>query len=149
MPQQQGYSFQPGQPSFYIPTMPQGQRAFIAQPVSQMTRPRWQSPQVRGMQGGYPNQVGQVRAGGQRPRHPGMQARRETPYNAGVQGRNMSHQVMRAGGPVPPQRASYKLNQNARNQYPQPQAAMPAAAQAEPQAASVSFENLISFDNWF
>ena len=78
-----------------------------------------------------------------------MQARRETPYNAGVQGRNMSHQVMRAGGPVPPQRASYKLNQNARNQYPQPQAAMPAAAQAEPQAASVSFENLISFDNWF
>lgn len=137
MPQQQGYSYQPGQPSFYIPAMPQGQRAaFIAQPVSQMTRPRWQSPQVRGMQGGYPNQVGQVRAGGQRPRHPGMQTRRETPYNAGVQGRNMSHQVMRAGGPVPPQRASYKLNQNARNQYPQPQAAMPTAAQAEPQAAS-------------
>lgn len=136
MPQQQGYSFQPGQPSFYIPTMPQGQRAFIAQPVSQMTRPRWQSPQVRGMQGGYPNQVGQVRAGGQRPRHPGMQTRRETPYNAGVQARNMSHQVIRAGGPVPPQRASYKLNQNARNQYPQPQAAMPAAAQAEPQAVS-------------
>jgi len=135
MPQQQGYSFQPaGQPSFYIPTMPQGQRAFIAQPVSQMTRPRWQSPQVRGMQGGYPNQVGQVRAGGQRPRHPGMQTRRETPYNAGVQGRNMSHQVMRPGGPVPQQRASYKLNQNARNQYPQPQATMPAAAQAEPQA---------------
>lgn len=136
MPQQQGYSFQPGQPSFYIPTMPQGQRAFIAQPVSQMTRPRWQSPQVRGMQGGYPNQVGQVRPGGQRPRHPGMQTRREAPYNAGVQGRNMSHQVMRAGGPVPPQRASYKLNQNARNQYPQPQAAMPAAAQAEPQATT-------------
>lgn len=136
MPQQQGYSFQPGQPSFYIPTMPQGQRAFIAQPVSQMTRPRWQSPQVRAMQGGYPNPVGQVRTGNQRPRHPNMQTRREgAPYSAGVQGRNMSHQVIRPGGPVQQQRPSYKLNQNARNQYPQPQQTMP-PAQPEPQAVS-------------
>lgn len=126
MPQQQGYSFQPGQPNFYIPAMPQGQRAFLAQPVSQMTRPRWQSQQVRGMQGGYPNPVGQVRGGTQRPRHPNMQTRRETPY-PGVQTRNMSHQVVRPGGPVPPQRAAYKLTQNARNQYPQPQPNIPTA----------------------
>lgn len=124
MPQQQGYSFQPGQPSFYIPTMPQGQRAFIAQPVSQMTRPRWQSPNVRQMQGAYPSPVGQVRTGGQRTRHPNsVQTRRETPYNAGVQqSRNVpNQQMMRAAGPVPPQRAAYKLNNNARNQYPQSQ----------------------------
>ena len=141
MPQQQGYSFQPGQPNFYIPTMPQGQRAFIAQPVSQMTRPRWQSPQVRGMQGGYPNQVGQVRP--HRPRHPGMQTRREAPpYSGGVQGRNMSHQVIRPGGPVPQQRPSYKLNQNARNQYPQAQQAMPAAQPEQQQPISVSVVNL-------
>lgn len=122
MPQQQGYSFQPGQPGFYIPTMPSGQRAFIAQPVSQMTRPRWQSPQVRQMQGGYPP-VGQVRAAttNQRPRHPGSMQRRDNPYNSGVQGnRNMAgnQQIMRPGGPVAPQRAAYKLNQNTRNQYP-------------------------------
>lgn len=124
MPQQQGYSFQPGQASFYIPTMPQGQRAFIAQPVSQMTRPRWQSPNVRQMQGAYPSPVGQVRTGGQRTRHPNsVQTRRETPYNAGVQqSRNVpNQQMMRAAGPVPPQRAAYKLNNNARNQYPQSQ----------------------------
>lgn len=129
MPQQQGYSFQPGQPSFYIPQMPQGQRAFIAQPVSQMTRPRWQSQQVRGMQGGYPNAVGQVRS--QRPRHPNSQPRRDAPpYNAQVQ-RNMSHQVMRAPNPVQPQRSSYKLNQNARNQYPVQQAPI-SQTQSEP-----------------
>lgn len=128
MPQQQGYSFQPGQPSFYIPTMPQGQRAFIAQPVSQMTRPRWQSPNVRQMQGAYPSPVGQVRSGGQRTRHPNsVQTRRETPYNAGVQqSRNIpNQQMMRAAGPVPPQRAAYKLNNNARNQYPQSQQVIP------------------------
>jgi len=120
MPQQQGYSFQPGQPSFYIPTMPQGQRAaFIAQPVSQMTRPRWQSANVRQMQGGYPNPVGGNVRGG-RPRHPNsVQTRRETPYNPKFQqGGNVPNQVMRAGGPVPNQRAQYKLNQNTRNQYP-------------------------------
>jgi len=118
MPQQQGgYSFQ--QPGFYIPTMPQGQRAFIAQPVSQMTRPRWQSANVRQMQGGYPG-VGQVRTNNQRPRHPNMQRRGDAPYNSGVQGRNMSNQGMRPGGPggVPQPRTAYKLNQNTRNQYP-------------------------------
>lgn len=121
MPQQQGYSFQPGQPGFYIPTMPQGQRAFIAQPVSQMTRPRWQSQQVRQMQGGYPQPVGQVRgAGSQRPRHPSNVQRRDGPYNAGMGGaRGMpNQQVMRPAGPVAPQRATYKLNANTRNQYP-------------------------------
>ena len=100
--------------------MPQGQRAFIAQPVSQMTRPRWQSANVRQMQGGYPG-VGQVRTNNQRPRHPNMQRRGDAPYNSGVQqGRNMSNQGMRHAGPggVPQQRAAYKLNQNTRNQYP-------------------------------
>lgn len=119
MPQQQGYSFPPGQQQgFYIPTMAQGQRAFIAQPVNQMTRPRWQSPQVRQM-GGYP--VGQVR--GPRPRHAGGMQRRDAPYNPQVpQNRGMGNpQVIRAGGPVPQQRAAYKLNNNARNQYPAPQ----------------------------
>lgn len=127
MPQQQGYSFQPGQPGFYIPTMPSGQRAFIAQPVSQMTRPRWQSPQVRQMQGGYPP-VGQVRAANnQRPRHPGSMQRRDNPYNSGVQAnRNMGNQqIMRPGGPVAPQRAAYKLNTNTRNQYPAQQVIAP------------------------
>jgi len=96
MPQQQSYSFQPGQPGFYIPTMAQGQRAFIAQPVSQLTRPRWQSPQVRQMQG-YPP-VGQVRgpANNPRPRHAGGM-RRDGPYNAQVQqNRGMGNQVIRA-----------------------------------------------------
>jgi len=146
MPQQQGYSFQPGQPGFYIPTMPSGQRAFIAQPVSQMTRPRWQSPQVRQMQGGYPP-VGQVRAAtNQRPRHPGSMQRRDNPYNSGVQGnRNMggNQQIMRPGGPVAPQRAAYKLNQNTRNQYtaqqmpPQPDQSQIVMSGQEPLTASI------------
>jgi len=123
MPQQPGgYSFQPGQPGFYIPQMAQGQRAYIAQPVSQMTRPRWQSAQVRQMQGGY-QPVGQVRgpSGNPRPRHQGGMQRRDAPYNPQVQqnrGMGGQQQVMRAGGPVPPQRAAYKLNNNTRNQYP-------------------------------
>lgn len=118
MPQQQGYSFQPGQPGFYIPTMPQGQRAFLAQPVGQMTRPRWQSPQVRQMQGGYAP-VSQVRApsGNQRPRHPNSMQRRDPSYNTHVQqNRGMGNQqVIRPGGQVQPR---YKLNNNARNQFP-------------------------------
>lgn len=132
MPQQQGYSFQ--QPGFYIPTMPQGQRAYIAQPVSQMTRPRWQSGNVRPMQGGYPG-VGQVRTGNQRPRH-AMPRRGDAPYNAGVQqGRNMSNQGMRPGGPggVPQQRATYKFTQNTRNQFP----AQQVIAQAQPEQSQI------------
>jgi len=135
MPQQQGYSFQPGQPGFYIPTMPQGQRAFIAQPVSQMTRPRWQSPQVRQMQGAYPP-VGQVRApNNQRPRHPSSIQRRENPYNSSVQpARSMSNQqTIRPGGPVVPQRATYKLNTNTRNQYP----AQPVIPSAQPEQSQM------------
>jgi len=122
IPQQQGYSFQPGQPGFYIPTMAQGQRAFIAQPVGQMTRPRWQSQQVRQMPGGYAP-VGQVRApaNNQRPRHSSMQ-RRDGGYNPSVQqARNMNQPGIRSGGPVAPQRAAYKMNAGARNQYAQPQ----------------------------
>jgi polyadenylate-binding protein len=125
IPQQQGYSFQAGQPGFYIPTMAQGQRAFIAQPVSQMTRPRWQSPQVRQMQGGYAP-VGQVRApaNNQRPRHSGGFQRRDGGYNPSVQqARNMNPGI-RSGGPVAPQRAAYKMTASARNQY-QPQQSEP------------------------
>jgi len=121
MPQQQGYSFQSGQPGFYIPAMPQGQRAFIAQPVSQMTRPRWQSQQVRQMQGGYPQPVGQVRgATTQRPRYPTNVQRRDAPYQPGMGGPRMANQqVTRAAGPPgPPRGATYKLNANTRNQYP-------------------------------
>lgn len=117
MPQQQGYSFQPGQPGFYIPQMAQGQRAFIAQPVGQMTRPRWQSAQVRQMQN-YPA-VGQVRGPNPRPRHAGGMQRRDPPYGGQVQQRGMGNQVMRPSGPVAqPHRATFKLNNNARNQFP-------------------------------
>lgn len=101
--------------------MPQGQRAFIAQPVGQMTRPRWQSAQVRQMQGGYPQPVGQVRgAGSARPRHPGNVQRRDGPYQPGMGGaRGMPNQQMvRPANPVAPQRTTYKLNANTRNQYP-------------------------------
>lgn len=129
MHQQSGYSFQPGHSAgFYIPTMPQGQRAFIAQPVGQMTRPRWQSAQVRQMQGNYPQPVGQVRgAGSSRPRHPGNAQRRDAPYQAGMSGtRSMTNQqIVRPGGPVAPQRATYKLNSNTRNQYPAQQVIPP------------------------
>lgn len=123
--QQQGYSMP--QPGFYIPTMPQGQRAFITQPVGQMTRPRWQSANVRQMQGGYPQQVGQVRAANtQRPRHPGN-VRRDGPYQAGgMNARAMPNQQMvRPAGPVAPQRAAYKLNANTRNQSYQAQPVIP------------------------
>jgi len=117
--QQGGYSFQPGgQPGFYIPTIPQGQRAFITQPVNQMTRPRWQS-QVRpmaGSQSGY-QQMGQLRQG--RPRVPNAMARREAPYQPAMTGtRNMPNQVIRPVVPAPqPQRTAYKLTSNTRNQY--------------------------------
>jgi len=117
--QQGGYSFQPGgQPGFYIPTLPQGQRAFITQPVNQMTRPRWQS-QVRpmaGSQSGY-QQMGQLRQG--RPRVPNAMARREAPYQPAMTGtRNMPNQVIRPVVPAPqPQRTAYKLTSNTRNQY--------------------------------
>jgi len=118
IPQQPGYSFQTGgQPGFYIPTMPQGQRAFITQPVNQMTRPRWQSQQIRPMAGGYPQQMGQVR--GARPRPPTNIARRDAPYQPGMAGRGVpNQQVLRPAGPAPqPQRAAYKLTPNTRNQY--------------------------------
>lgn len=138
LPQQQGYSFQPGQGGFYIPTMPQGQRAFIAQPVSQMTRPRWQSQQVRPQVQGYPQQMGQVRGGGvsQRPRHPGMQ-RLDRPYQqqGGMGGARAipSQQVMRPSGPsVQPQRAQYKLNANTRNQYTAPPVVQPSQPEQNP-----------------
>lgn len=138
--QQAGYQFhQGGQPGFYIPSMPQSQRAYISQPVNQMTRPRWQS-QVRPMgssgAGPYPQQMGQMRAvasAGARARQPsaGNMARRETPYqaNMGGAGRNMQNQqMMRAQtGQVP--RAAYKYTSNTRNQYPAP--AMP-GQQPEP-----------------
>ena len=132
MTKQQGYSFQPDQPNFYIP-VPQGQRAFLAQPVSQMTRPRWQS------------QVGRGRGGTQRPRHPNMQTRGERPY-PGVQTRNMSHQVVRPGGPVPPQRAACKLTQNACNQYPQPQPNIPTAQPEQQQGLGVSLSSLFELN---
>jgi len=117
--QQGGYSFQPGgQPGFYIPTIPQAQRAFITQPVNQMTRPRWQSSQVRPMasQSGY-QQMGQLRQG--RPRVPNTMARREAPYQPAMTGtRNMPNQVIRPVVPAPqPQRTAYKLTSNTRNQY--------------------------------
>jgi len=117
--QQGGYSFQPGgQPGFYIPTLPQAQRAFITQPVNQMTRPRWQSSQVRPMasQSGY-QQMGQLRQG--RPRVPNTMARREAPYQPAMTGtRNMTNQVIRPVVPAPqPQRTAYKLTSNTRNQY--------------------------------
>lgn len=135
IPQQPGYSFQAGQPGFYIPTMPQGQRAFITQPVNQMTRPRWQSQQVRPMGAGYPQQMGQMR--GARPRGPPTNiARRESPYQSGMGGRGVpNQQIMRPAGPTPqPQRAAYKLSANTRNQYPQPQVMAP----AQPEQAQVT-----------
>jgi len=116
--QQGGYSFQPGQPGFYIPTMPQGQRAFITQPVNQMTRPRWQSS-VRPMGGGGYQQVGQIRTARPQARVPTNVARREAPYQQAMGARNMPNQVMRPVVPAPqPQRAAYKLTANTRNQYP-------------------------------
>ena len=122
MPQQQqqkrGYSFQPSQPGFYIPTIPAGQRAFITQPVNQMTRPRWQLSQVRQMGSSGYQQMDQIRGG--RPRVANAMARRETPYQPGMAGaRNMQSQVMRPVVPASqPQRTAYKLTSNTRNQYP-------------------------------
>ena len=109
--------------------MPQGQRAFITQPVNQMTRPRWQSQQVRqmGSSGGpYTHQVGPMRAnaggGNMRPRHQGPNiARRDAPYQPGMTGRNMQQnqqmQLRPAGPAAPPQRAAYKYTANIRNQF--------------------------------
>lgn len=116
MPQQPGYSFQGGQPGFYIPSMPQGQRAFITQPVNQMTRPRWQSP--RPMNTSYPP-VGQMR-GARPPRHQTNMPRRDAPYQPGMGGRGVpGQQIMRpAGPPQQQQRGAYKLTSNTRNQYP-------------------------------
>jgi polyadenylate-binding protein len=118
--QQQGYSFQPGQPGFYIPTIPQGQRAFITQPAinpSQMTRPRWQSSGVRPMAGGGFQQLGQIRSG--RPRAPTNVARRDAPYQQAMpSARNMQSQMMRPVVPTAQPRAAYKLTANTRNQYP-------------------------------
>jgi polyadenylate-binding protein len=133
--QQGGYSFQAGQPGFYIPTMAQGQRAFITQPMNQMTRPRWQSS-VRPMGGAGYQQVGQIRAARPAgPRGPTNIARRDAPYQQAMGGRNMPNQVMRPVIPAPqPQRAAYKLTAQTRNQYPavippqQQAAADPAAA---------------------
>jgi len=129
--QQPGYSFQPGaQPGFYIPTMPQGQRAYISQPMNQMTRPRWQSQHnVRpmaagGASGAYPQQMGQMRASGPsgvRPRQPtNLGSRREAPYQPNMAaGRNMQNQQMIRPGPpgAATQRAAFKYTQNTRNQY--------------------------------
>jgi len=116
--QQGGYSFQPGQPGFYIPTMPQGQRAFITQPVNQMTRPRWQSS-VRPMGGAGYQQLGQMRPTRPTARAPTNVARRDAPYQQAMGARNMPNQVMRPVVPAPqPQRAAYKLTANTRNQYP-------------------------------
>jgi len=116
--QQGGYSFQPGQPGFYIPTLPQGQRAFITQPVNQMTRPRWQSS-VRPMAGGGYQQVGQIRPARPAARAPTNVARRDAPYQQAMGARNMPNQVMRPVVPAPqPQRTAYKLTANTRNQYP-------------------------------
>lgn len=142
MHQQSGYSFQPSHSGFYIPTMPQGQRAFIAQPVGQMTRPRWQSAQVRQMQGNYPQQVGQVRGPSSRPRHPGNAPRRDTPYQAGMNGaRGMPNQQMvRPAGPAAP-RATYKLNANTRNQYPA-QPVIPQQQQEQSQIVMQVFINV-------
>jgi len=143
--QQGGYSFQPGgQPGFYIPTIPQAQR-FITQPVNQMTRPRWQSSQVRPMAAtsGY-QQMGQLRQG--RPRVPNTMQRREAPYQPGMTGsRNMPNQVIRPVVPAPqPQRtAAYKLTSNTRNQYPvmqqqqQPEQAAVVMQGQEPLTASL------------
>lgn len=118
---QQGYSFQPGgQPGFYIPTIPQGQRAFITQPVNQMTRPRWQSS-VRPMGGSGYQQVGQIRAAPRPNTRPAAVTRRaEAPgYQPGMGGARNMNQVMRPVVPAPqPQRAAYKLTSNVRNQYP-------------------------------
>jgi len=141
--QQPGYSFQAGgQPQFYIPTVPQGQRAYISQqPVGQMTRPRWQSQQVRPMasnSGPYPQQLGQMRAAAptnNRPRQPsGMGARREAPFqpNMGA-GRNVQGQQMVRPTVGPPQRAAFKYTQNTRNQYPNPQV----VPQGQPEQANV------------
>lgn len=146
MPQQAGYQYNHGaQPGFYIPPMPQSQRAYIAQPVNQMTRPRWQSQQVRPIgsnTGPYPQQMGQVRAvapAAARPRQPSANmTRRETPYQP-MGGRNMQgQQIMRPGVPAAaPQRASYKYNQNTRNQYPQQQQQQQVMAQGQAEPASV------------
>ena len=116
--QQGGHSFQPSQPGFYIPTIPAGQRAFLTQPVNQMTRPRWQSSQVRQMGSSGYQQIGQIRGG--RPRVANAMARREAPYRPGMTGvRHMQSQVMRPVVPASqPQRAAYKLTSNTRNQYP-------------------------------
>jgi polyadenylate-binding protein len=137
--QQGGYSFQPGgQPGFYIPTIPQAQRAFITQPVNQMTRPRWQSSQVRPMAAtsGY-QQMGQLRQG--RPRVPNAMARREAPYQPAMSGaRNMPNQVIRPVVPAPqPQRTAYKLTSNTRNQYPVMQQQQQQQQQQPEQAAVV------------
>jgi polyadenylate-binding protein len=132
IPNQPGYSFQGGQPGFYIPTMPQGQRAYITQPVNQMTRPRWQAQSVRPINSAYPQQMGQIRAA--RPRAPTNIARREAPFQPGMVGRpvpnQQQQQIMRPAGPNAgqPPRAAYKLTANTRNQFPQPQ-----VMQAQPQ----------------
>jgi len=119
--QQGGYSFQAGQPGFYIPTIPQGQRAFITQPAinpSQMTRPRWQSSGVRPMAGAGYQQLGQIRSG--RPRAPTNVARRDAPgyQQAMPSARNMQSQMMRSVVPAAQPRPAYKLTANTRNQYP-------------------------------
>jgi len=135
--QQAGYSFQGGQPGFYIPTMPQGQRAYITQPVNQMTRPRWQSS-VRPMAGAGYQQVGQTmraaRPAGPRP--PTNMARRDAPYQQAMGARNMPNQVMRPVVPAPQQqRAAYKLNPQTRNQYPP---VMQQQQQQQPEASPAS-----------
>merc|ERR1719244_1732140 len=143
--QQGGYSFQPGgQPGFYIPTIPQGQRAFITQPVNQMTRHRWQSSNIPRMASSGYQQMGQIRAG-RPPRAPNAMTRREAPYQPGMgNARNIPNQVMRPVVPAPqPQRAAYKLTSNTRNQYPviqqqqQPEATAVAMQGQEPLTASL------------
>lgn len=142
MPQQAGFSFPPGQSGFYIPAaVPQGQRAFLAQPVSQLTRPKWQTQQIRPMGGAgapYQQAIGQMRTAGPttvRPRPGAAMPRREGPYPTNMQARGIpSQQIMRPpvqGAPRAP--AAYKYNQNARN----PQYAGQAVMQQDQGAGSV------------
>ncbi|XP_002156904.1 polyadenylate-binding protein 4-like [Hydra vulgaris] len=126
---QAGYSFQAGQPGFYIPTVPTNQRPFITQSVNQITRPRWQSQapvQQIPANTQYASHVTQIRAGAAppRPRHQGAPnvARREpAPYQPGMGTRTMPSQQVPIRPNVPAvaqQRTAYKYNPNTRNQYP-------------------------------
>lgn len=84
-----------------------------------------------------------------RPRPPPTNiARRETPYQPGMQGRNMQNQQMgmRPNAPAIPQQraATYKYTANTRNQYPSPQVIPQGQAEQAPPVMQGAPEQLTS-----